>query len=229
MSEAPRAPAENPARFPNLLQRIGMVFVSPGALFEHLKARPVWVDVMVLMVALNVVASLLLPEEALRQIIEGQMPPDAEPAQIESAMGFARTWGLVLSVLGTPISVAVVAGVLLLAYNVVLGGEATYRQLFSAASHAFLVLVVGGLLTIGLLIAGGEQVVLSPGLLIPGLGEGYLARFLLRINVFALWNVALLAMAVKRIYPKRSAGGAAAYLLTLYALVVGVSAIPGGA
>lgn len=227
MTEDPSARPE--ATAPALPVRLISVFTSPGALFEKLAARPVWLDVLILLVVVNIVATMIVPEEMMRSAIETQLGPDATAEQIDAAMGITRSFGLVFAALGAPISIAVVAGLLILAYNVVMGGDATYRQLFSATSHGFIILVVGGLLTIFLAIArGGEAVVLSPALLIPGLGENYFARVLQRINVFAIWNCIVLGIAVSKIYPKRGAGGATAYLLVWYLLLIGVSALAGG-
>lgn len=216
------------ASIPSLPVRIVQVFTSPGKLFEALKERPVWLGVLVVLIVVGVVAGFLVPEEAWRSMIADQMPPDADPEQIEGTVRFWSTVGPVLGVILTPVSIAFVAGLLILAYNVVLGGEASFRQLFSATTHAYVILTVGGLVGLGLLAATGEQQVMSPALLLPEMGEGYLARFLQRINIFALWTIAVLGIAVSRIYPKRSAGGGIAYLLVLYLLLVALTAIPGG-
>jgi len=205
--------------------RVVQVFVSPGALFDSLKRRPVWIDAMLLLIALGVAAQLLIPEETLRRVMEAQLPAGSDPAQLDQIVGIARKWGVAIAAITTPISVAAVAGLLMLAYNVILGGEATFRQLFSATTHAFLILTAGGFLVLGLVLTGSDQVVISPALLLPDLGNGYLARFAYRINLFAIWNSVVLGIAVSRIYPKRSAGGATAYLLVLYAMVVAVSAL----
>lgn len=216
------------ASIPGLPVRIVQVFTAPGRLFDALKERPAWVGVLLLLVVVGAVANLLLPDEALRTIIERSMPPDADSGQVDQMVGFSRTWGVLFAIFGTPLSVAAVAGILILAYNVVLGGEASYRQLFSATAHSYVILTAGGLITLGLLVAGGTQVVMSPALLLPDLGDGYLARFLERINIFALWTIAVLGIAVSCIYPKRSVGGAMAYLLVLYLLLIALVAIPGG-
>lgn len=208
--------------------RIVQVFVAPGELFEFLRKRPVWLDVLLLLVAVNVLANALIPEETIREIMQQNMPPDAEPAQVDTLVDFTRTWGFLLALIGTPISIALVAGLIALAYNVALGGEVPYRGLYSATTHAYVIYVAGGLLTLGLLLAGGREVVLSPALLLPDLGDGYFARFLARVNVFAVWTAVTLGIGVGRLYPRRSSAGAATYLLVLYAITVGLIAIPGG-
>ncbi len=216
------------APLPSLPVRIAQVFVSPGRLFEALRAKPVWIGILLVLLVVGVVAGLLVPEEAYRTMISQQMPRDADPAQIEGAVRFWRTFGPLLGVILTPASIALVSGLLILAYNVVLGGEASYRQLFSATAHAYVILTAGGLIVLGLLAAGGQQVIMSPALLLPDLGGGYAARLLGKVNIFAVWTIFVLGIAVSRIYPRRSAGGAVAYLGILYLCLAAVSAIPGG-
>ncbi|MDH3733618.1 MAG: YIP1 family protein [Gemmatimonadota bacterium] len=221
-------PPEETARGPNLLVRIGQVFFSPGALFEALRARPVWIDVMILLLIASAASQMLLPEERFRELFMQQMPPDTDPADAEQIMGFMRRWGIGVAVIWLPIATAVVAGMISLAFNVVMGGEARFRELYSAVVHAFVILTVGGFVVLGLLLMGGEQVVLSPALILPDMGNGYLARFLARINVFAVWTCIVLGIAVSKLYSGRSAFGGAMYLLVLYGIIVGASAIAGG-
>ena len=224
----PSSSGDEPTRAPNLIVRVGQVFFSPGDLFQALKTRPVWIDVLILLLVASVASQLLIPEERFREIFMQQMPPDSDPEDAERLMGFMRQWGLAVAVIWLPLAIAVVAGAISLAYNVVLGGEARFRELFSAAAHSFLILTAGGFVVLGLLLAGGEQVVLSPALLFPDLGNGYLARFAYRINIFAVWTCVVLGIAVRTFYPRRSAVAATVYLLVLYFIIVGASAIPGG-
>jgi hypothetical protein len=133
-----------------------------------------------------------------------------------------------LAAVWLPLATAVVAGSISLAYNVILGGEARFKQLYSATAHGFLILTAGGFIVLGLLLAGGEQVVMSPALVFPDLGNGYFARLAYRMNIFAIWTSLALGIAVSKMYPKRSATGATIYLLVLYTILVGLSAIPGG-
>jgi hypothetical protein len=211
--------------FPNLLTRFVQAFVSPGALFERLRERPLWVGAVILIVLLSVGSTVLLPDAALLQFMSDQMGPQATTEQIGRFMPWFKVWAVVITVASIPI----VAGVLILIYNVFTGGEATYRQLFSASAHAFLIYAVGGLIAVMLTRARGEMVVLSMNHLMPGLDEGYLFRLLWRINVFSLWTAAVLGVAVSRLYPGRSAGRAAGVIMGLYLALAAVFALFGGA
>ena len=215
-------------RAPSLPVRMGQIFFSPGDLFDALRERPVWLDMMIVLIVCAVASQLVIPEERFRELFMQQMPPGTDPADAESIIDFSRRFGAIMSAVFMPVSAAVIAGVLILNYNVILGGEARFRQLFSAVTHSFLILTAGGFLVLGLILAGGDQVVLSPALLFPDLGDGYLARIAYRINIFAVWTSVVLGIAVGRVYPKRSAGAATGFLLFLYMIVVGLSALPGG-
>lgn len=210
---------------PPLPARLVRVFTSPGDLFERLRERPAWVGVLLVIIVVNAVASLLIPADLLREMMAANMPPDADPAALEGAMGFARITGVVGSIVIPVIVVAALAGILILVYNVMLGGEATYRQLFAAAGHAFWISVVGGVLTLGLMVASGDvQTALAFHLLAPGLEEGYVYRLLHGLNVFGLWTAVALGIAVSRIYPRRGAGSAAILLVALYVVFKAVVA-----
>ena len=231
-STAPQAEPsgeEEGARLPSLPARIGQTFFSPGALFEALKARPAWIAALVLLVVINFGTNLILPEEVVRAAIEAQAAPDATPEQIDQIVGFTKTFGRALAIVGAPIMIAIVAGILILIFNVFTGGKATYRQLFSATTHAFYIYTLGGILTLALILAGSEpDTRLSLGLLLPGQSEGYLARFLGGVNFFSLWTAAVLGIAVSRIYPGRKAGSAAMPIIALYLVLAAIVAALGG-
>lgn len=224
------ARSSDAAEAPNLVARVGLLFFSPGELFERLRQRPAWLDALLLLVAVNVVGNLLLPDELLRQMAESQLPADADPEALQGSVGFIRTFAIVGAILFTPLWAVLVAAYLLVVYNVFLAGEATFRQLMSVSVHALIVLTLGGLATLGLMVAGGEiGVALALHLLVPGLESGSWAyRFLHGINVFGLWTAAVLGIGVSRLYPRRGAGAAAALLVATYVILKAITAsVPG--
>jgi len=223
---SPAAGAEV-APLPSLPARIVQVFVSPGALFDRLRETPVWVGALLVVAVIGLVISLLMPEEIMRQLVEAQMPADTPPEAVEQGLQIARITGY-FSVVLTAVWVAIVAGIIILIYNVFLGGDATFKQWLSAVSHAFMILTAGSIITFVLMRVSGQPTTLSLNLLIPGLEEGYLFRFLSGIGVFGLWTAAVLGIAVSRIYPKRSAGAAAGLLIGLSVMMAAIFAAFGG-
>ena len=212
--------------------RVAQVFYAPAELFDRLRARPVWIGALLGLVALNLTTVLLMPEELLRELILSQAPAGAEPeaGTMDGMVRFARIMSVVSSLIMPALGAAVIAGALLVVYNVVLGGEGRFQQLFSAAVHALYIASVGALLGLVLAVAKGDpQVSLSLHLLVPTLDPAdYLYRFLRGLNLFSLWTAAVLGIAVSRIYPKRPAGAAAALVVGLYVVLAAALAfLPG--
>jgi hypothetical protein len=225
---------ERQTSVPNLAVRVVQVFTSPAALFDRLKTSPVWVDAVVLIVVLGLIVQVLIPEELIREAILARIPSDASPEQVEAAQGMvgvASTVRWIATVVLPPVMIAIIAGVLLLIFNVLRGGDASFRQLYSATAHANLIPAVGGLVTLPLILARQElQTTLALHLFAPGLDTGtYAYRFLSGIGLFGVWATVVLGIAVSRLYPKVSAGSAIAILLLLYVLAKAVMAVGGAA
>ena len=215
---------------PPLPKRAVQVFVAPGELFDRLREEPVWLDVMLLVVALSVAYTLLIPEELLREAMMQQAPEGADPAQMEQMAGWMSWFRIVAAVIGPLFGAAVVAGVAHLIFTLVLGGRSTYRQLFSATAHMMLVPTVGTLVTLPLILSTGDmQTTLSFHLLFPGLETGTFAFRLLRgLNVFGLAGAAVMGVAVSRLYDDRPLGSAISVMIVIYVVYVALGALMGG-
>lgn len=215
---------------PSLPKRALQVFVAPGELFDRLRERPVWLDAMVLVAALSVAYTLLIPEEMLREAMMQQAPEGAGSEQVDQMTGWLSWFRIIAAVVGPLFGAAVVAGVSHLVFTLVLGGRSTYRQLFSAAAHMMLVPTVGTLLTLPLILSTGDmQTSLSLHLLVPGLETGsYAFRLLRGLNVFGLAGATVMGIAVGRLYRDRSTGAAVSVMVALYVAFVAVGALMGG-
>lgn len=214
-------------RLPSLPRRALQVFVAPGELFDRLRERPAWIGVILLVAALSLASTLLVPEEMMRAAMVEQMPEGTSAEDVEQMTGFLRTAGMVAAAVGPLLTAVVVAGLSHLVFTLILGGRSTFRQLFSAASHVMLIPTVGSLLTVPLILATGEvQTSLTLHLLAPGLETGsYAYRMLRGLNVFGLAAAAVMGVAVGRLYPNRSAGSAIGVLVALYVTMKAVMAL----
>ena len=224
---------------PSLPVRIVQVFVAPAQLFDALRRRPAWTGAILGLIGLGIglqfLTPIVVPEEILRRAAEARIadfvPAGTDPAVLEQQIDAAVSPGAVGIVAGpiiaTPIFLALIAGLLLIAFNVVMGGEATFKQLFSAAAHAMYIATAGGIVAIVLMAVGAEVTTLSPGLLLPEM-EGFIGRFLNGINIFSVWTCGVLGVAVSRFYPGRSVAAGATYLLVLYLLLVAALAVFAG-
>ncbi len=206
---------------PGLATRLAQVVFSPGALFERLRERPVWLGALLTVVVLSVGASLLIPEELLRQLVMEQIPDNADPSAVETALRLAGIMRFIGPIVAWPLLAVFLAAVVLLIYNLLAGGEASFAQAMSATSHVLFIPTLGGLLTVPLMLAAGDvQVALGLHLLVPGLdSESFTYSFLHGLNVFGIWAAVVLGIAVSRIYPRRSAGSSMALFLSLYVVM----------
>ena len=218
---------------PNLLSRLVMVFVAPGKLFELLRHTPKWLGAFLLVLVLaGAPSTWLQPEEMVREQITQGLPDDAPAEDVERVEGvadfFASPAGRTIStgLAAAFISVIMLAyvGIIMLVFNVFMGGEASFKQLFSFTSHASLISSVGALVSVPLKIAKEDMTAgMNLGLLSP-VDSGFLHNFLTGIDVFAIWATLVLALGLSKLYTNRSVGGIAVILFIIFALVVAVGA-----
>ncbi len=218
--EPPTADRADPD-IPALPARLAQVIFSPGALFERLRERPVWLGALLTLVVLSIGANLLIPEELIRQLIMEQMPDNTDPSAAETALRFAGIMRLIGPIVAPPLLAVFLAAVVLLIYNLLAGGEASFVQAMSSTSHVLFIPTLGGLLTVPLILAAGDaQVTLGLHLLVPGLdSEGFAYNFLHGLNFFGMWAAVVLGIAASRIYRRRSAGSSMALFLSLYVVM----------
>jgi len=208
---------EGTRELPNLGARVLKLFVSPGELFEDLRESPAWLGALLLAVGLGLLVILLIPDEIYRSFLVEQAPPDVPADALEQQLDMQMGFRFVGPVLFIPLGGLITAGILLFLYNLILGGEGSFRQLFAATSHALVIPQVGGLLTVPLQIGTGDfQTSLGLHLLAPGLDPGFLRFFLQGCNVFVLWSAVVLGIAVSRIYRRQSTGSAVTVVVGMY-------------
>lgn len=218
----------------SLPARFVKTFVAPGELFDELRERPVWIGALAVVAVAGLVSSLLIPESVLREAMMAQAGAggggELSTEQIDQMVTVGRWTGYIGSVVGPFILAAVIAGFLVFTFNVVLGGQATFRQLFSASAHALFIPMVGGLVTLPLILASGDlQTALALHLLVPGLeADTYSYRFLHGLNVFSLAAAGVLGVAVSRIYRNREAGSASLVIVGTYVAFKALTALFGG-
>jgi Na+/melibiose symporter-like transporter len=227
----PTQPAAQEPYAGSFPRRVVDTFFSPIALFSRFGARPPWWDVMLLSVVLAIGAMALIPlevwestvEEAMRQ--SGQeVPPNMDPASMaRMQQGIGMVAGAVLSW----VFLAVQAGVMVLLFSVILGGNATFRQYVGVVAHASLIGAVGSLAALPITLQTG---VMSTGITLGALAGGmdhdsFVYQFLNAWNVFLIWQLVVTGLGASALNRRVSAGTAIGVLLGLYAVVAVVIAV----
>jgi hypothetical protein len=224
-------PAE-PSKGKGLFARIVGVFVSPRATFADVAARPRALGVLLIglvVVVLGIYALLStevgqqawLDQQVQQREAFGQTIPDEQYRGMERIapyVGYIAAAGYLVVI---PIFLAIISGILLGVFNALLGGDASFKQVFAIVSHAGLITVLQTLFAMPLDYA--RETLSSPttlGVFVPFLDEkSFLSRLLGTIDLFQIWWLVVLAIGLGVLY-KRRTGPIATSLLTVYAVII---------
>lgn len=219
-----------------MLARFLGVLTSPRAAFAGVAARPRWFGMVALLVVVGILAGTALMAtdsgrlaalDAARSQFKSfgiNLPPEAE-AKMERdlmemplwRMGLSASFGQIVAGVVMPL---VIAGVFFLIFNVMLGGDATFKQVFATVVHANPVLLVGVLFTTPLMYFRGSMTgVTNLAVFMPMLDEGsFLAKFLGSIDLIRVWWVVILATGLSVLY-RRKTGPIATALFVVYGII----------
>ena len=140
--------------------------------------------------------------------------------QMESRMAYAPYTGAASLLVGLPLFAAIIAGLLLAIFTAVLGGGATFKQVYSVVAHSSIIGAIQQAFSFPIMYARGEMV--SPtrlSVFFPTLDENSFALHLLStIDLFYLWSLINLAIGIGVLY-KRRTGPVASVLLGIYAVI----------
>jgi len=140
----------------NLLKRLEGVFSSPKQTFAALAEKPVWVDVLVvILVALAVYSLIISPyakHDQAQMIKESvklreRMGEERFNQYIQNMEGPVTTWGVIQTTGGAPVMFIIamlLQGLLLMILGRFASTEGTFKQLFPSLVHANLIYALLG-------------------------------------------------------------------------------------
>jgi hypothetical protein len=217
MTEVP--PAASPA--PSLLSRIVGIIFSPRATFERLLPHPKVVGVLLLSgLAIGMAQGLPQLTPAGRQAaldaqvrraeqFTGQPVTDESYARMERMAPVMAYSTMFMTPLFLTFGLLVLSGVYFVAFNVVLGGGATFKQVVAVAAHAAVITAAGAVLGAPVQYFQGTATPMGPftlGAMLPMLDDGsFVARFLGFVGVFSIWSTIVTAIGFGVLYRRKTA------------------------
>lgn len=221
----------------NLFARFIGILLSPKATYEAVVAAPKVLGIMLLVAGLSAVfVALPLTTDAGKQAqIEKsveQMKSMGFPVSDQMYDGMQKgasrmpyTSGIGVLVF-TPIMASIFSGILFAIFNAGLGGEASFKQVFSVYMHSGAVSVLSLAVTgIVNFFTGRSGSVTNLGALLPMLPEkSFGAHLIGTVDIFIIWSVIVLAMGLGVLY-KRRTQPIAISLLSVYAVIALVIAL----
>jgi hypothetical protein len=208
-------PADAPPK--NIVARFVGIITSPKETFQSVVAHPHWFG-MLAITTLIVAACTAAPmfteagrEAALdKQVSQmesfGVQVNDQMYDRMQANMRMApyTTAGSIIVL--TPIIALILTGILFAVFNAVLGGEATFKQLFTVWAHAGVISALGQLFTAPLNLArGAVGSATNLGVLLPMLDEGsFLGRLFGMVDLFVIWSLIVLAIGLGVLYRRKT-------------------------
>lgn len=235
MTNAPdtTAPSSRPA---GLTARLVGVVLSPRQAYERVVAHPRAFGALasvVLIVALSqgaFLATTVGQEALLDQQVRtlesfGVDITDQMYARMEAGLNRAPFTTGASQAVFLPVAAALVAGLLVCTFSMLLGGTGTFRQVYAVVAHSGAIIALQSLFSMPLSYARGAFAGANLAVFAPMLEEeSFGARFLGAIDLFVIWWAVSLAIGIGVLYQRRT-GGVAIGLVGIYVLLAFILAV----
>ena len=200
-----------------LLARFIGIVTSPKETFQSVAAHPRWFG-MLLLVTVIVAVCAALPlttdagrEASLRQQVEQR---ESLGMEVNDQMyeGMRRTLPFLPYITGgsvlvfSPVMTLVVAGLLFLVFNVIMGGDATFKQMFAVLAHAGVISALGQLFTGPLnYFRGAVTSATNLAVLLPMVEpSSFIGRVLAMTDLFLIWYILVLAIGLAVLHRRKT-------------------------
>lgn len=228
MANTPVQTGASPAPKSLVARAIGII-TAPRATYESVIAHPKWFGMLALCaVGLGVlIGGFLLTkvgqdawlDAALNSPFSGQVS-DQQIQAMEKMAPYVGYGTVVYMLVLVPVFMAILAGILYAVFNAAMGGNATYKQVFTVVVHTGPVGLLSQLFTVPLNYFRGTMTSATTlAVLLPMLPEkSFAARLLGMIDLFLIWQFIVLSIGLAVLYRRRTQPIATA-LLVVYAII----------
>ncbi len=226
------SPVSEPSSPKGLLARAIGVFFSPRETYADIVARPRVFGALVVVVGIIAATQFAFlstdigQQAQLDQQIErmesfGFTVTDQMIEGMERQAPLTRYFAVGGITVFTPLMMAVMAGIGIVVFNALLGGEATFRQVYSIVIHSGFIGALQQLFVMPLNYARESMSsATSLAVFLPMLDDAsFLGRLTGSIDFFQIWSLISLAIGLAVLYRKRTAPIAWS-LLAVYAIIV---------
>ena len=235
MSTSSAPLAEPQASISALGRLIGVIF-SPKSTFADIVRKPSWLLPVILLAVLGTIVAVGLNQkmdwrEYMSQQIEkspraASLSVEQKQRQIEAGAKFAPISAYVFGIPAPLVIVLIVAGVMLLAYNLVAGADVNYATSLGIVSHAFVPALIGNLIFLLVLFLKprgtldlDNPVATNAAAFLPEGSAKWLDAFAKNVDLLAIWITILIAIGFAAANPRKLQGNKS------FAIAFGVFAV----
>lgn len=241
MAATTAAVPEAPQQIGALARVFGALF-SPRATFQDIARKPGWLLPILILIVMNLaVIGAFSRHVGWRTLIEkqdlqsrraqqqmAQMTPEQKERLIDMQVKAAPIFGYVAGVVGAPIVLLVVGAIFMGIFNATSSAALDFKTSFSIAVHAWMPLVILGVLGIVVMFLKPPDtiniqnlVASNVGALLSNSAPVWLQTLCGSLDVFSFWVVGLLAFAYSVARPKKlSMGTASAWVAGVWLVFV---------
>jgi hypothetical protein len=193
----------------NWLARIFNIIFEPRKAFEDLKRKPKWlvpfIVVCILGIGFYYFAYPIIMTEQMHRIDANEKYTDAQKESIKQYIGQTEhppIIQLVFQPLGVAVIFLAISGVLFFVFNVLMGGDSTFKRVLSVVSHSYMITIPAAIVKYPLVfIKKTVDVPTSLALILSvDLKSSFIYRFLDGFDVFTLWQVLIMSLGMSIIY-----------------------------
>ncbi len=184
-------------------------FFEPKGVFESLKIKPTWLTPFLIVIVLAMGSFYytypFIMDQQIQKIQENERIPEEQKQAIIETMkevDHPPLWQLAMPPVFGLVVLVLVAAILYLVFNVIMGGDSNYRSVLSVYSYSGLVQVASMVVKFPLImIKGNLNVQTSLALLLsPDAKDTFLYGVLSSFDVFNFWQVILVSIGMGVMY-----------------------------
>lgn len=226
MATVPGAVPEQTPAAVGPVGRIVGVFFSPKTTFADIARKPSWVAPVVLLTVLSIVLSIGMHQridwrEFMSQQIDkspqaAQLSAEQKQQRIETGVKFTSMVTYLMGAVGPTVFVLLLTVVMLGAYNLLAGANATFPQSLAAVAHAAVSGAISSVLFLIILYVKPygtvdieNPVAANAGAFLPEGSAKWLMTLAKQIDIFTIWMLILVAIGFAAINPRKLQGGKA--------------------
>jgi len=204
---------QEPVEDMSVVQRIVGVFTGPAQVFQYLRVKPDFIVPLILAILIGVASGFMFYDIALDDQIakyeQNDQLSDEQRSQIIDRIEQSRTGTirllspLVFAPLGVLFIYAVISLIFWFMGNVLLGGKARFKQVFSIFSYSYLIIILLESVVQYPLILSKQTVKIdmSPAVLLNTAEMSHtLANFISSFDIFHLWFLVVFGIGFSIIY-----------------------------
>jgi Yip1 domain len=225
-------PAITPEPVPQVssIGRIFGVIFSPKPTFESIVQRPTWILPLLLISVLSIVTVFIFGQRVgwrgfmIRQDQQNsrlqkqmdQMTPERRDKMLDQQTKIAPIFGYVGAVVGIFVVAVIVAAVLMVALNMMVGGGIRFMTSLGIVAHSWVPALIGGLLGIVVLFLKDPStidiqhlVATNAGAFLSDDAPKWQESLLSSFDLFTFWSMILMSVGYSAINPKKISFGKA--------------------